>query len=116
EGTWITPRIIDGYTRLHEAGWAHSFEVWDSSGELVGGLYGVGIGSLFGAESMFHHATDASKVAMVAMMEHAHRIGLTLIDVQVLTDHTERMGAVEIPRKAYLERLAVARNPSVSWA
>jgi leucyl/phenylalanyl-tRNA---protein transferase len=116
EGTWITPAIIDGYTRLHEAGWAHSFEVWDAGGGLVGGLYGVGVGSLFGAESMFHRVSDASKVAMVALMEHARRIRLTLIDVQVLTGHTARMGAVEIPRAEYLERLARARDNTVSWA
>jgi leucyl/phenylalanyl-tRNA--protein transferase len=108
EGTWITPAIIDGYVRLHVAGGAHSFEVWDAAGELVGGLYGVGVGTLFGAESMFHRATDASKVAMVAMMEHARRIGLTLIDVQVLTEHTARMGAIEISRSEYLARLQKA--------
>lgn len=115
EGTWITPRIIDGYVRLHRLGWAHSFEVWDESGALVGGLYGVAVGSLFGAESMFHRATDASKIAMVALVEHAKRIGLTVIDVQVLTPHTERMGAIAIPRTEYLSKLTAALKQDVHW-
>ena len=115
DGTWITPGLINGYTRLHELGWAHSFEVWASDGELAGGLYGVALGGMFGAESMFHRVSDASKVAMVAMMEHAERIGLTLIDVQVLTDHTARMGAIEIPRIAYLGRLIEALGRKVDW-
>jgi leucyl/phenylalanyl-tRNA--protein transferase len=114
EGTWITPRIIDGYTRLHAAGWAHSFEVWDGDA-LAGGLYGVATGSLFGAESMFHRETDASKVAMVAMAEHARRIGVTLIDVQVLTEHTARMGAIEITRDDYLAQLTKAVRTPVDW-
>ena len=116
EGTWITPTIVAAYCRLHELGWAHSFEVWDSDGALVGGLYGVAVGAMFGAESMFHRASDASKVAMVALTEHARRIGVELIDIQVLTEHTERMGAVVVPRTTYLERLARALTQSVDWA
>lgn len=116
EGTWITERLIRGYVELHRLGWAHSFEVWTQEGELAGGLYGVAVGSMYGAESMFHRVTDASKVAMVAMMEHAERIGLTLIDVQVLTEHTERMGAVEISRDEYLRRLWDALGRDVDWA
>jgi leucyl/phenylalanyl-tRNA--protein transferase len=115
EGTWITPSLIDGYVRLHAAGWAHSFEAWTADGELAGGLYGVAVGSLFGAESMFHRVTDASKVAMAAMMEHARRIGLTLIDVQVLTAHTASMGAIEIPRATYLDTLAHALTHDTNW-
>ncbi len=114
EGTWITPRLVRGYVRLHQLGWAHSFETW-LDGELAGGLYGVAVGSMFGAESMFHRATDASKVAMVAMMEHASRIGLTLIDIQVLTEHTASMGAVEIPREEYLRQLREAVATRVDW-
>ncbi len=105
EGTWITPALVDGYCRLHEHGWAHSIEVWDPDGTLVGGIYGVRAGNLFGAESMFHRATDASKVAMVAMMEWAEATGIEVIDVQVLTPHTQAMGAVEIPRGDYLVRV-----------
>ena len=115
EGTWITSAVIDGYTRLAAAGHAHSFDVWDEDGALVGGLYGVAAGAMFGAESMFHHATDASKVAMVAMAEHAARIGIELIDIQVLTPHTASMGAVEIPRRDYLARLAHALKREVDW-
>jgi leucyl/phenylalanyl-tRNA---protein transferase len=116
EGTWITPRMIDSYVRLHELGWAHSFEVWSLDGNLAGGLYGVAVGSMFGAESMFHRVTDASKVAMVAMMEHAERIGVTLIDIQVLTEHTERMGGIEVSREEYLRRLREALGREVDWS
>ena len=116
EGTWVTPALRAGYSELHELGWAHSFEVWDRAGSLAGGLYGVAIGAMFGAESMFHRATDASKVAMVALVQHARTIGLELIDVQVLTDHTERIGAIEIGRDEYLARLAVAVRRGCPWA
>lgn len=116
EGTWITPGLVAGYVRLHELGRAHSFEVWTRDGELAGGLYGVAIGTMFGAESMFHRVPDASKVAMVAMMEHAERIGLTLIDIQVLTEHTERMGGVEISRDEYFRLLREARQREADWS
>lgn len=115
EGTWITPALIDGYIRLHQLGWAHSFETWTGDGSLAGGLYGVGVGAMFGAESMFHRATDASKVAMVAMMQHAECIGLQLIDIQVLTPHTASMGAIEISRAEYLDRLTPALRAPVDW-
>jgi leucyl/phenylalanyl-tRNA--protein transferase len=108
EGTWITPAYRRGYGALHALGWARSFEVWDATGALVGGLYGVRIGRLFAAESMFHRVSDASKVAMVAMMQWVEDEGIELVDVQVLTEHTERMGAVEIPRADFLQRLAAA--------
>ncbi len=115
EGTWITPGIITAYSRLHELGWAHSFEVWSGNGELVGGLYGLAAGAMFGAESMFHRVADASKIAMVAMMEHATEIGLELIDIQILTGHTARMGAIEISRVEYLRRLSDALQRTASW-
>lgn len=116
DGTWITPSIIDGYTALHEAGHAHSIEVWDSaSGKLAGGLYGVATGSMFGAESMFFRVRDASKVAMAVLAHLAHEIGITLIDVQVVTDHTARMGAVEIDRRDYLRRLDAALAAEIDW-
>jgi leucyl/phenylalanyl-tRNA--protein transferase len=108
EGTWITPAYQSGYEALHVLGWAHSFEIWDASGSLVGGLYGVRVGRLFAAESMFHRVTDASKVAMVAMMQWVQDEGIELVDVQVLTPHTERMGAIEIPRAEFLLRLGRA--------
>jgi leucyl/phenylalanyl-tRNA---protein transferase len=106
---WIDADIIAAYTRLHELGWAHSVEAW-RDGELVGGLYGVAIGGLFAGESMFHRARDASKVALVGLVdllrdEHAAR---RVLDVQWRTDHLASLGVVTIPRSAYLCRLRVA--------
>lgn len=116
EGTWITPDLFRAYVRLHELGWAHSVEIWDAEGRLAGGLYGLGVGAMFGAESMFHHVRDASKAAMVALMQHARAIGLQFIDIQVSTEHTQSMGAIEISRRAYLRRLAAAlKAPPASW-
>ena len=115
EGTWITPGMLRAYCRLHELGWAHSFEIWTPDGDLAGGLYGLGVGGLFGAESMFHRATDASKLAMVAMVQHARRIGLKLIDVQLLTPHLASLGAVEMPRQEYLRRAEQAVEAPVRF-
>ncbi|WP_322797054.1 leucyl/phenylalanyl-tRNA--protein transferase [Tepidiforma sp.] len=114
EGTWIIPAYMDGYVELHRLGWAHSFEVWLEE-ELVGGLYGIAVGAMFGAESMFSWVSDASKVAMAAMVQHCRAIGVELIDVQVVTPHTARMGAVEISREEYLERLAAALQREARW-
>jgi leucyl/phenylalanyl-tRNA--protein transferase len=101
-GGWITREVRDAYVRLHELGWAHSVEAWDADG-LAGGLYGVAIGRLFAAESMFHRRTDASKAALVGLAE---RLGdAALIDVQWLTPHLASLGAIEIPRAEYLRRL-----------
>jgi leucyl/phenylalanyl-tRNA--protein transferase len=112
---WISPAISRAYTRLHELGWAHSVETWDpATGRLVGGLYGVGIGGLFAGESMFHHVTDASKVALVALVEllasdpdgldadSSGRPRGRLLDVQWLTPHLASLGAREVPRRDYL--------------
>ncbi len=106
-GTWLTDAMATAYTRLHELGYAHSVEAW-RDGELAGGVYGVAIGGLFAAESMFYYDRDASKVALVALLEHLRARGYVLFDIQQLTDHTERMGAIEIPRAEYLRRLASA--------
>jgi leucyl/phenylalanyl-tRNA--protein transferase len=114
EGTWITPGYRAAYLRLYELGWAHSFEVWTKDEELAGGLYGLAAGALFGAESMFHRVTDASKVAMVAMMTHLESRGFELVDVQLLTPHLARMGAVEIARDEYLRRARKAVDLAVS--
>lgn len=113
--TWITPAYRRGYVRLHELGWAHSIETWSADGSLAGGLYGVNTGGLFGAESMFHRVSDASKVAMVAMVQHCGDAGVSLIDVQVLTPHVQRMGAVEIPRDEYLRRLGEVKDLPISF-
>ena len=111
EGTWITPEMLAAYTELHRRGHAHSLEVW-KGGALAGGIYGVSVGGLFAGESMFHRVTDASKVALVKLAERLAERGYTLFDTQMVTDHTTAMGAVEIPRAAYLRRLkaAVART------
>lgn len=108
-GTWILPEMIEAYTALHRQGHALSFEVW-SEGQLVGGLYGVLRGGLFAAESMFHRRTDASKVALVTSVRALFDVGVELYDVQFLTPHLASMGAREVSRAAYLERLAYART------
>ena len=108
EETWITPAIRAAYARLHRLGWAHSLEVWAPDGTLAGGLYGVAVGALFSAESMFHRVRDASKVAVVALVAHARRVGLTLLDVQVPSAHLTSLGATTLPRREYLARVAQA--------
>lgn len=107
DGAWISPDVRRAYGELHRLGWAHSVETWDGD-RLVGGLYGVHIGGLFAGESMFHHATDASKVALVSLVEHLRAIGVVLLDVQWLTPHLATLGAVEIDRREYLRRLTKA--------
>ncbi|MCU0268792.1 MAG: leucyl/phenylalanyl-tRNA--protein transferase [Acidimicrobiales bacterium] len=108
DGGWITLAIVEAYARLHELGWAHSIESWSPAGELVGGLYGVSIGGLFAGESMFSHATDASKVALVALVELLRDGDATLLDVQWTTDHLVTLGAIDVPRAEYLRRLHLA--------
>jgi len=107
EGTWITAEIIDAYCALHALGLAHTVEAWESD-ELVGGLYGVTLGGAFFGESMFHRRTDASKVALVALVERMLARGYMLLDTQYITPHLAGFGAVEIPQKQYLQRLAAA--------
>lgn len=107
EGTWITPAIRRLYTVLHEGGYAHSVETW-KDGKLVGGLYGISIGAAFFGESMFHRATDASKVALVALVERLRERDYRLLDTQWTTPHLARFGAVDIPRDTYMSMLAAA--------
>jgi leucyl/phenylalanyl-tRNA---protein transferase len=106
-GGWIDRRIIQAYSRLHELGWAHSVETY-LDGTLVGGVYGVQIGGFFAGESMFHRATDASKVALVRLVELLHHGGASLLDVQWTTPHLVSLGAVDVERDDYLTRLAEA--------
>lgn len=113
-GTWITPKMIAAYTHMHRLGHAHSVEVW-RDGALAGGVYGVAIGGLFAAESMFHRVTDASKVALARLVGHLNARGYQLLDVQQWTEHTGRMGAVEVPRREYLRRLAEAVDQPVTF-
>ena len=102
---WINDEIVRAYVRLHDLGWAHSVEAW-LDGELVGALYGVRIGGLFAGESMFHSATDASKVALVTLVQWLRDTDGELLDVQWRTDHLATLGVIEIPRHEYLRRLA----------
>jgi leucyl/phenylalanyl-tRNA--protein transferase len=106
-GSWISDEIIRSYCALHERGFAHSVEAW-RDGRLVGGLYGVALGAAFFGESMFHRETDASKVALVALVERLRTNGFSLLDTQWVTPHLEQFGAIEIPKEEYLERLARA--------
>ncbi|MEP6810808.1 MAG: leucyl/phenylalanyl-tRNA--protein transferase [Chthoniobacterales bacterium] len=105
--TWINSEIIQSYTRLHELGGAHSVEAW-SEDRLVGGLYGVAVGGAFFGESMFHEVTDASKVALCALVERLRARKFTLLDTQWLTPHLQRFGAVEVSRREYMHLLAKA--------
>lgn len=104
DGTWISPGIVKAYTALHRLGHAHSVEM-RRNGKLVGGLYGVHIGAAFFGESMFHRATDASKVALVALVERLRQRGFVLLDTQWQTPHLRQFGTVEIPRPEYLRVL-----------
>jgi leucyl/phenylalanyl-tRNA--protein transferase len=108
ESGWITPEFIRAYIRLHELGWAHSVEAFDRDGRLAGGLYGVRINGLFAGESMFHAQRDASKVALVGLVELMRDSGMTLLDVQWRTEHLATLGAIEVPRRTYLSLLAAA--------
>jgi leucyl/phenylalanyl-tRNA--protein transferase len=107
EGTWINDEILASYTALHRLGLAHSVEAW-REGELVGGLYGVHLGGAFFGESMFHRAPDASKVALVALVERLVQRNFLLLDTQWVTAHLAQFGAIEIPRRQYLRLLSMA--------
>ncbi len=109
EAGWIDEPIKAAYLRLHQLGWAHSVETW-REGELVGGLYGVAIGGLFAGESMFHRVRDASKVALVALVDllRDEYADARLLDVQWRTEHLASLGVVAVPRSAYLRRLRQA--------
>jgi leucyl/phenylalanyl-tRNA---protein transferase len=108
ESGWITEEFIAAYTTLHELGWAHSVEVFDRDGGLAGGLYGVRVNGVFAGESMFYLQRDASKVALMSLVELMRQTGMTLLDVQWQTKHLESLGAVEIARERYLALLAEA--------
>ena len=107
DGTWINDEILDSYCALHELGLAHSVEAWES-GALAGGLYGVSLNGAFFGESMFHRVSDASKVALWALVSRLRERSFVLLDIQWLTPFLGRCGAVEMPRERYLEALARA--------
>ena len=110
-GTWITPEMQEAYIKLHGLGFAHSVEAW-FGGQLVGGLYGVSLGKAFFGESMFHRKPDASKVALAILVEKLKKWGFHFIDSQMATEHMNRLGAAEIPRRIFLKRLQSALRHS----
>ena len=113
---WIDEDFIRAYCALHRLGWTHSVEARTSDGALAGGVYGVAVGGLFAAESMFHRVTDAGKVALAALVDVLRDGGATLLDVQWTTPHLASLGAVDVPRAKYLELLAGAlRRPGPAW-
>ncbi len=113
EGTWIVEDMIQAYCHLHECGFAHAVEVWQEN-SLAGGLYGVSLGRCFFGESMFTRITNASKVALVALVEHLRPLDFAFIDCQIATAHLTRFGAREISRSRYLDELAGALdNPTL---
>lgn len=109
-GTWITEDFINVYVDFHSFGAAHSVEVWDASNELVGGLYGVDAGGVFCGESMFHLRPNASKLALLFLIDHLQARGATWIDIQVMTPHFEVLGAKEIRRNEFLDKLEAAQK------
>ena len=112
--TWISPQLLEAYEQLAQAGYAHSVECWQE-GRLVGGVYGVSVGGFFAGESMFHRADNASKVALVHLDRHLASRGFTLLDCQMVTSVTRSLGAMEIPRTDYLDRLARAVGQPSRW-
>lgn len=112
---WLTPEFVEAYVELHRLGLAHSVECWSPQGELVGGLYGVSIGAFFAGESMFHLAVDASKVALVALVERLRTSPEGLLDVQWATPHLRSLGVITVPAAEYRRRLAVAIDAPSPW-
>lgn len=111
--TWLVEDMIDAYCRLHESGFAHSFEAW-KDGDLAGGLYGVSLGKCFFGESMFSYQSNSSKVALISLVDFLQKRSFELIDCQVTTDHLIRSGARQIPRKIFLKELSAAlRSPTL---
>ncbi len=115
EPGWITEEMISAYTELHRLGYAHSVESW-RKGKLVGGVYGIAVGGLFAAESMFYRESNASKSALAALIERMKERGFTLFDCQMVTEVTKKMGAIEISREEYLKRLNKALLQNCKFA
>ena len=107
DNTWISTEFIEAYELMHRSGWAHSCEIWEGD-RLVGGVYGVAVGGFFAGESMFHHTNDASKIALVSLLQHLQHQGYSLFDTQMLTSTTRALGALEVSRTAYSRRLTSA--------
>jgi leucyl/phenylalanyl-tRNA---protein transferase len=115
DGTWISDKLIRAYTELHELGFAHSVETW-WDGQLAGGLYGVSLGGAFFGESMFHRRRDASKIALVALVNRLRERGFVLLDTQASTSHLKRFGCIEISAEEYLQRLDAALKLKCDFA
>ena len=115
KGSWIDDQILRAYTDLHKLGWAYSVETWQD-GKLVGGLYGVAIRGLFAGEAMFSHTTDASKVALVALVAQLKQQGFSLLDVQFQNDHLMQFGVTNIPQREYKDRLQRALTQEVVFS
>ena len=115
DGNWISEEFIRVYTTIHREGWGHSCEAWQD-GELVGGVYGIALGSCFCAESMFHRATDASKVALAAMVARCRELGFTLFDAQIMNPHLRSLGAYEVSERTYARHLRDALRRETPWS
>ncbi|MGH7783981.1 MAG: leucyl/phenylalanyl-tRNA--protein transferase, partial [Candidatus Binatia bacterium] len=113
-GTWITKDFIRAYCDLHDVGMAHSIEAWDANGDLAGGLYGVDAGGVFCGESMFYKQPNASKLALLFLIDHLRSRGSTWLDAQVMTPHMKALGATEISRKSFLDKLKDAQTAKLS--
>jgi len=115
DGNWINEEIIRIFTAIHYEGWAHSGEVW-RNGRMVGGIYGLGLGGCFAAESMFHRETDMSKVALWAMVERCRELGFTMFDAEVMNPHLASLGAYEVPLDEYLVHFRAAQRVVTPWS
>lgn len=112
---WISEEFIQVYTQIHKDGWGHSAECW-SDGDLAGGVYGIALGACFCAESMFHKHTDASKVALWALVNECRALGFRMVDAQIMNPHLASLGSYEITHEQYMERLAEALDVSTPWS
>ena len=115
EDNWISEPIIRTYTQIHYQGWGHSCECWLDD-ELVGGVYGIAVGTVFSAESMFHRATNASKVALKAMVEKCRDFGFEIFDAQVMNPHLASLGAFEMPQRTYLRMIRPMLERPTAWS
>jgi leucyl/phenylalanyl-tRNA--protein transferase len=112
---WISEDLIRVYTQVHREGWAHSCEVW-SGKELVGGTYGLALGTCFCAESMFHRQVNASKLALWAMINKCRELGFVMFDAQIMNPHLKSLGAFEITHREYMNRLSACLKGSTTWS
>ena len=115
EDNWLSEDFVRVYTEIHRQGWGHSAECW-SEGQLVGGVYGIAIGSCFCAESMFHRKTDASKVALWALVNRCRELGFTVFDAQIMNPHLASLGAFEVPHSRYMQMLSDALTKGTEWS